>query len=275
VLRAGRCDSGDSLQTDRPRGERLRHLPADLAVADLLDSLAFVAASTEHLLLGTAMILRPHHQPIVLAKRLATIDVLSKGRMSLFTIGVGSPPGEAVAAGMDFTTRGRRTDEAIHVLRLLWSGDAGRITYRGEFHTLHHIRWGTIDMDVDDVDALAPRASLGSWSAPGNRPGRDATRAARAGPPHAARLISATAITSRCPDACRPRSAGHRPGQRGGVVRRRSAGAGQRPSRRCSTSGRSSKPALASVVSSVRPVARADAAMIRSWAPRGRPVRRV
>jgi len=82
------------------------------------------------------VVLLPYHRPIVLAKRLATIDVLPKGRMSLFTIGVGTLPGEAVAAGVDFTTRGRRTDEAIDVPRLLWSGAAGGVTDRGEFHTL-------------------------------------------------------------------------------------------------------------------------------------------
>jgi len=60
---------------------------------------------------------------VVLAKRLATLDVLSKGRMRLFTVGVGALPGEAQAGGVDFATRGRRADEAIDVLRLLWDGD--------------------------------------------------------------------------------------------------------------------------------------------------------
>jgi alkanesulfonate monooxygenase SsuD/methylene tetrahydromethanopterin reductase-like flavin-dependent oxidoreductase (luciferase family) len=49
---------------------------------------------------------------VVLAKRLATIDVLSKGRMRLLTVGLGSLPGEARAMGVDFANRGRRADEA-------------------------------------------------------------------------------------------------------------------------------------------------------------------
>ena len=73
------------------------------------------------ILLGTGVLLVPYHQPVVLAKRLATIDVLSKGRMRLLTVGVGGLPGEAAAVGVDFATRGRRADEAIDVLRLLWS----------------------------------------------------------------------------------------------------------------------------------------------------------
>jgi probable F420-dependent oxidoreductase len=110
--------------------------PADLAVADPLDCLAYVAAATSRLLLGTAVLLLPYHHPVVLAKRLATIDVLSRGRMSLLTVGLGTLPGEATAVGVDFTTRGRRADEAIDVLRLLWSGTADGVSFQGEFFSL-------------------------------------------------------------------------------------------------------------------------------------------
>lgn len=111
-------------------------LPPDLAVADPLACLAYVAAATSTLLLGTAVLLLPYHHPVVLAKQLATIDALSRGRMSLLTVGLGTLPGEAAAAGVDFTTRGRRADEAIDVLRLLWSGDAAGVSFQGEFFTL-------------------------------------------------------------------------------------------------------------------------------------------
>lgn len=111
-------------------------LPPDLAIADPLECLAYVAAVTSTLLLGTAVLLLPYHHPVVLAKRLATIDVLSRGRMNLLTAGLGVLPGEAAAAGVDFTTRGRRADEAIDVLRLLWSGDAAGVSFQGEFFSL-------------------------------------------------------------------------------------------------------------------------------------------
>jgi probable F420-dependent oxidoreductase len=107
--------------------------PADLPVADPLECLSFVAAATERILLGTGVLLLPYHEPVVLAKRLATIDVLSKGRMRLLTIGVGSLPGEAAAVGVDYATRGRRADEAIDALRLLWAGDANGVSFDGEF----------------------------------------------------------------------------------------------------------------------------------------------
>jgi probable F420-dependent oxidoreductase len=110
--------------------------PTDLAIADPLDCLAYVAAATSSLLLGTGVLLLPYHHPVVLAKRLATIDVLSRGRMSLLTVGLGVLPGEAAAIGVDFASRGRRADEAIDVLRLLWGGTADGVSYQGEFFSL-------------------------------------------------------------------------------------------------------------------------------------------
>src|SRR6266496_1865736 len=56
-------------------------IPASTPVADPLECLTFVAAATMSILLGTGVLLLPYHQPVVLAKRLATLDVLSKGRM--------------------------------------------------------------------------------------------------------------------------------------------------------------------------------------------------
>ncbi|MCW2909196.1 MAG: ssuD [Actinomycetia bacterium] len=105
----------------------------DMPIADPLSTLSFVAAATRQILLGTAVLLLPYHHPVVLAKELATIDVLSGGRMRLLTVGLGSLPGEAEAAGVDFATRGRRADEAIDVLRLLWAGGADGVSFEGEF----------------------------------------------------------------------------------------------------------------------------------------------
>ncbi|MFI6818352.1 TIGR03619 family F420-dependent LLM class oxidoreductase [Nonomuraea sp. NPDC050328] len=107
--------------------------PPALPYPDPLDCLAFVAAATRRLLLGTAVLLLPYHHPVVLAKRLATIDVLSGGRMRLLTVGLGTLPGEAEAMGVDFGSRGRRADEAIEVLRLLWAGDETGVSFAGEF----------------------------------------------------------------------------------------------------------------------------------------------
>jgi probable F420-dependent oxidoreductase len=108
-------------------------LPPDLSFVDPLDALSFTAAATSRILLGTGVLLVPYQHPVVLAKRLATVDVLSRGRMRLLTVGLGSLPGEARAVGVDFRSRGRRADEAIDVLRLLWSGGAEGVSFHGEY----------------------------------------------------------------------------------------------------------------------------------------------
>ncbi|GAA0402146.1 TIGR03619 family F420-dependent LLM class oxidoreductase [Microbispora corallina] len=114
-------------------------LPPALPYPDPLDCLGFVAAATRRLLLGTAVLLLPYHHPVVLAKRLATIDVLSQGRMRLLTVGLGTLPGEAAATGVDFASRGRRADEAIDVLRLLWEGDEKGVSFGGEFFAFDRV----------------------------------------------------------------------------------------------------------------------------------------
>jgi probable F420-dependent oxidoreductase len=108
-------------------------LEPSLPIVDPLECLAFVAAATERILLGTGVLQLPYHHPVTLAKRLATLDVLSKGRMRLLTVGLGGLPGEAEAVGVDFATRGRRADEAIDVLRRLWAGDGRGVSFDGEF----------------------------------------------------------------------------------------------------------------------------------------------
>jgi alkanesulfonate monooxygenase SsuD/methylene tetrahydromethanopterin reductase-like flavin-dependent oxidoreductase (luciferase family) len=84
-------------------------------------------------------VLLPYHHPVVLAKRLATIDVLSKGRMRLLTVGLGTLPGEARAVGVDFGARGRRADEAIDVMRLLWAGGDDGVSFEGEFFAFDNL----------------------------------------------------------------------------------------------------------------------------------------
>ena len=114
-------------------------IPPTLPFPDPLDILTFAAAATDRILLGTGVLLLPYHHPVTLAKRLATIDALSKGRMRLLTIGVGALPGEAAAVGVDYATRGRRADEAIDVLRRLWAENEDGATFHGDFFDLENV----------------------------------------------------------------------------------------------------------------------------------------
>ncbi len=113
-------------------------LPDSCAIPDPLDLLAFVAACTSRIVLATGVLVLPNHHPVVLAKRVATVDVLSGGRMRL-CVGVGWMDEELRATGADPRTRGRRSDEAIRAMRTLWA-DAGEdgASFDGEFFSFRH-----------------------------------------------------------------------------------------------------------------------------------------
>lgn len=99
-------------------------LPLDCPLPDPLDLLTFVAAHTERLGLATGVLVLPAHHPVVLAKRLATLDVLSRGRLRL-CVGLGWMREELEACNVEFGTRGVRADEMIDAMRALWSAPDG------------------------------------------------------------------------------------------------------------------------------------------------------
>jgi probable F420-dependent oxidoreductase len=107
-------------------------LAPDCPVPDPLDLLSFLAAHTERLGLATGVLVLPNHHPVVLAKRAATVDALSQGRLRL-CVGVGWLREEIEACGTEFASRGRRADEQLAVLRALWDRRTGGVTHRGEF----------------------------------------------------------------------------------------------------------------------------------------------
>ena len=112
-------------------------LPDDCEIPDPLELLAYLAAVTERIVLATGILVMPHHHPLVLAKRLATLDVLSGGRVRL-GVGVGWMEEELQATGVDFASRGRRTDEIIDAMRVTWREDES--TYVGQFFEFSRVR---------------------------------------------------------------------------------------------------------------------------------------
>jgi probable F420-dependent oxidoreductase len=94
-----------------------------------LTLLSFVAGRTRRVRLGTSVLVLPYHNPIRLAKTAATLDVLSGGRLIL-GVGVGAIENEMEAMGTPFKERGAFTDEAIAVMRTLWSEDDPRFDGR-------------------------------------------------------------------------------------------------------------------------------------------------
>jgi probable F420-dependent oxidoreductase len=105
-------------------------LPPDAELMDPVPVLAYAAASTSRIRLGTGIVILPLRNPVILAKELATVDALSRGRL-VVGIGVGYVPGEYDAIGVPFHTRGRRADEWIDALRTLWRDDQPEL--RGDF----------------------------------------------------------------------------------------------------------------------------------------------
>ncbi len=105
-------------------------------IPDPLIWLAFAAAATSTIRLGTNVLVLPEHQPVVFAKAASTLDHLSKGRLML-GLGVGEFPEEYAACGMDFTNRGKRMDEYIEAITTLWRDDVA--SYDGEYVSFDQI----------------------------------------------------------------------------------------------------------------------------------------
>ena len=100
-------------------------------------AMSFVAASTEKLKIGTSVIALPLRNPTVLSKEIATIDYLSGGRC-LPAVGLGAEDElEYEACGARKKTRVSRTEEAIEIMRLLWSED--NVTYHGKHFVLNGV----------------------------------------------------------------------------------------------------------------------------------------
>ncbi len=103
----------------------------DIAIPDPLLPLAFAAAVTKKIKLATGVLILPQRHPLYVAKEMATLDVLSNGR-AILGIGSGWLAEEFTSLGLDFHTRGARTDEAIKSMRALWSDAPG-----SSFHGKH------------------------------------------------------------------------------------------------------------------------------------------
>ena len=102
----------------------------DVSIPDPLLPLAFAAAVTKTIELATGVLILPQRHPLYVAKEAATLDVLSGGR-AILGIGSGWLEEEFSSLGLDFHTRGARTDESIKSLRALWSEDSA------SFHGKH------------------------------------------------------------------------------------------------------------------------------------------
>lgn len=145
-------------RTAYPFGE----LPVEWrTVVDPLDALGWVAARTERIGLGTTVLNLPWYNPLLLARRLTTIDVLSRGRL-IVGIGSGWSEDEHIAAGSDFRTRGARADEAIAVLKAIWTTDP--VEHAGAHYTVPRSY-----ISLKPVQQPHPPLVWGGWGAAAKR----------------------------------------------------------------------------------------------------------
>jgi probable F420-dependent oxidoreductase len=183
--------------------------PEESPIPDPLVWLTWVAAHSERLRLGTGVLILPQRNPPVLAKEVATLDRLSRGRV-LLGVGVGWLEEEFDALGVPFRERGRRTDEAIEALRVLWTEEPS--TYHGRYYSFDAARsfpkphQGSVPIIVGGhSEAAARRAGrMGDGFFPGRNDGIDDLVAVmRAAAVEAGRdpdLIEITAAASRRPE---------------------------------------------------------------------------
>jgi probable F420-dependent oxidoreductase len=108
-------------------------------VFDPIETLTFVAAHTRNVRLGTSALVLPYHQPVQLARRLATLDVLSDGRLEICG-GVGWARDEFEAVGVPFERRGARADEILEAMIAVWTRDP--VSFEGQFYHIPESKIG-------------------------------------------------------------------------------------------------------------------------------------
>lgn len=136
-------------------------VPPTTPLLDPAVALAFLAAHTERVRLATGIIILPQRNPVVLAKELASVDVLSGGRL-IAGFGVGYLAPEFAAIGAPFAARAQRMDECLDVLLALWTQAKPR-------HEGPDFRFANVDAHPRPVQQPHPPIVLGATTPPAFR----------------------------------------------------------------------------------------------------------
>jgi probable F420-dependent oxidoreductase len=144
--------TGEHVALPDPMPDRLP-FRADLPFLDVTVALTLAATHTTTLKVASGIIILPLHSPVLLAKRMASVDIVSHGRL-IVGVGAGYIREEFQAAGVPFASRQERTDEFIHALRALWTMDHPQ--FRG-----HHVSFDGIDARPRPVQRPSPPIVVG------------------------------------------------------------------------------------------------------------------
>jgi probable F420-dependent oxidoreductase len=112
-------------------------LPPLYPILDPAVALAFIAAHTKKVKLGTGIIILPQRNPLVLAKELASVDVVSNGRL-IFGLGIGYLKAEFDALGAPFAQKGPRSMDYVQAMKAVWTQE--KPAYQGQFVSFHDIQ---------------------------------------------------------------------------------------------------------------------------------------
>ena len=131
-------------------------VPGDTPFLDPIAALTWAAAATTKIKLATGIVILPQRNPLVLAKEVASLDVLSGGR-TILGVASGYLTQEFAALGIPFRERGARTDESIDALRAMWTMEAP--SFEGRF-----VSFSGIDAQPRPVQKPAPPIVIGGHS---------------------------------------------------------------------------------------------------------------
>ncbi|TQM43501.1 LLM class F420-dependent oxidoreductase [Pseudonocardia cypriaca] len=157
--------AGEHVVLPSPRVPPSPMEPGD-PILDPIVLLAHLAAHTSRVRLGTGVIVLPQRNPLVLAKQLASLDVVSGGRL-VVGVGAGYLEPELSAIGVPMAERGSRTDEYLAAMRTLWTSDA-------PIHSGKHVRFAGVDAHPRPVQRPLPVVVGGRTAAAHRRAARDA-----------------------------------------------------------------------------------------------------
>ncbi len=130
--------------------------PENSPIPDPFVALSFAAAITKKIRLATGVLILPQRHPAYVAKEVASIDVLSNGRVTL-GIGVGWLEEEFQSLGIGFSDRASRTRESVEAMRSLWS--PGPSTFQGK-----HFRWNDVESNPKPVQGANVPIVVGGHS---------------------------------------------------------------------------------------------------------------
>jgi probable F420-dependent oxidoreductase len=133
----------------------------DMRLLDPIVTLTFLAAHTNRIRLATGVIILPQRQAVVLAKQLASLDVLSNGRL-VFGLGVGWCEPEMRASGAPFAERGRVADDYLAAMRAVWTQP--KPAFKGRF-----VSFEGVQAMPRPVQTPTPKIVVGGRTAPAFR----------------------------------------------------------------------------------------------------------